>query len=191
MYTVCVCVCLCMCLAGRLGLLSATGSTSGNAEELSKAIVKRESLVSLHFTLLVGLFKLVWSACYYCLSDFMYGSFLMSDFKASGLAGTAPLLFPCSSIRRDTLPSSLSAAGLPIEEVTCYETVPHPLIAENTQRFSDQVSVGEEVGVVFFSPSGVSFALEKLLQIFGERQINVKVLLCVAMSILYKRFCVP
>ncbi len=86
-----------------------------------------------------------------------------------------PLLFPCSRIRKDTLPAKLSAAGVPLEEVICYDTVPHPHFEENMESFLSNVSPGEKVGVVFFSPSGVSFVLDQLVQKCSERDITVQV----------------
>ena len=72
-----------------------------------------------------------------------------------------------------------------MEEVPCYDTVPHPHIAENVRGFADLVAGGEEVGVVFFSPSGVSFVLHEILQISRARQVTMQVCINFFIEILF------
>ncbi len=48
------------------------------------------------------------------------------DFKLH--PSSRPLLFPCGTLRKDTLPVVLTEAGIAIAPQICYETVPHPLI---------------------------------------------------------------
>ena len=67
------------------------------------------------------------------------------------------------------LPSVLKGAGLPLEELVSYITKPHPDIAEKIRSFTDQLPDGGVVYVVFFSPSGVDFALRDLLEVCGQR----------------------
>ncbi|XP_059172351.1 uroporphyrinogen-III synthase-like [Physella acuta] len=62
------------------------------------------------------------------------------------------MLYPCSNIRRDTLKEILTKYGIPITEVTAYETC-----LNEDLKLSLQKSLGEQ-GIpdyaVFFSPSG-------------------------------------
>lgn len=86
-----------------------------------------------------------------------------------------PLLFPCSNLRRDSLPSALQQAGVGLEEVVSYCTRPHPDIsADISSLVADKMAAGGVVYAVFFSPSGVEHALEKLLEITKDR-VTLKV----------------
>lgn len=65
-----------------------------------------------------------------------------------------PLLFPCSSRRRDTIPTLLANAGIKVEEIHAYDTVPVEPV--------DAADAAPPSWVVCFSPSGleaVSFLL--------------------------------
>ena len=92
-----------------------------------------------------------------------------ADFKSRDVCHVLPLLFPCSSLRRDILPSILKEAGLILEEVPSYVPQPHPGIATSIQKFADGLPGGDVVCVVFFSPSGIQFALHELLEICADR----------------------
>ena len=67
---------------------------------------------------------------------------------------TRPVLFPCSTRRRDALPTALADAGIPVHELAVYRTDlrPGPLLdrSPNLDRQPDAVA--------FFSPSGVEAA---------------------------------
>ncbi len=99
----------------------------------------------------------------------------MLDFAT--LEQRGPLLFPCSSLRRDTLPSVLAQAGLRLEELVCYCTEPHPAIEESVGSFLGGLSPGSDATIaVFFSPSGVNYALEKLIVMTKNHRISLKVI---------------
>ena len=58
-----------------------------------------------------------------------------------------PLLFPCSTRRRDTIPSLPASAGIQVEEIHAYDTLPvEPVDAADSEP---------PTWVVCFSPSGV------------------------------------
>nr|QIA61830.1 uroporphyrinogen-III synthase [Halichondria panicea] len=78
---------------------------------------------------------------------------------------TKPLLFPCGALRRETLPVALEGAGLPLKCLACYKTLPHPDLQGRLRELSPQAEV-ESVWVVFYSPSGVNFALDCVLKTF-------------------------
>ena len=63
-----------------------------------------------------------------------------------------PLLFPCSSSRRDELPDALKSASIPLFELPVYDTIgaiPSEIEHEDPPEWA-----------VFFSPSGVEAACE-------------------------------
>lgn len=64
-----------------------------------------------------------------------------------------PLLFPCSCIRKDTIPTMLSEKNIPVEEVVCYETVPNAHFENVWQNLISEEGLPDIL--VFFSPSGV------------------------------------
>lgn len=50
----------------------------------------------------------------------------LQDFMGTDRAELKPLLFPCSDLHMETLPSILQEAGLPLSCVVSYRTIPHP-----------------------------------------------------------------
>ncbi|EFX86107.1 hypothetical protein DAPPUDRAFT_44826 [Daphnia pulex] len=50
-----------------------------------------------------------------------------------------PLLFPCSSLKMDTLPRTLAQHDVSIEIVNSYVTVPHPLLQDFVLQLSHKV----------------------------------------------------
>lgn len=105
---------------------------------------------------------------------------LSLDFS-SGAASSQPLplLFPCSSLRKETLPSALKGAGLPLQELVSYNTEPHPHLGENIRSCVEGLGGGGGGGrglcAVFFSPSGVEFALRELVEEARKSNISIKV----------------
>ncbi|GLH05935.1 Uroporphyrinogen-III synthase [Gryllus bimaculatus] len=75
-----------------------------------------------------------------------------------------PLLFPCSDIRRSTLPLCLSQKNVPYREITVYCTQKNPCLEE---MLCNVTNGGEEYPeyLVFFSPSGVKHCLPILFQL--------------------------
>ena len=49
-----------------------------------------------------------------------------------------PLLFPCSVIRRETLPAAMEEAGIPMKCLASYNTVANPDIVKNLQALLSQ-----------------------------------------------------
>uniref|UniRef100_A0A4W4E7N4 Uroporphyrinogen-III synthase n=1 Tax=Electrophorus electricus TaxID=8005 RepID=A0A4W4E7N4_ELEEL len=83
-----------------------------------------------------------------------------------------PLLFPCGTLKREVLPTTLRENGLPLEAVTVYQTVDHPDLEINiTHYFSKQ---GIPASIAFFSPSGVKFCLELLKRLVGPQLDQIK-----------------
>lgn len=64
-----------------------------------------------------------------------------------------PFLYPCSNIRKDTIPIILSKHNIKIEEVICYETIPNDQFKQIWERLISKEGLPEIL--VFFSPSGV------------------------------------
>lgn len=68
-----------------------------------------------------------------------------------------PLLYPCGSMGRDELPKLLAQQDRDFRALTTYQTSPHPHLRQAIQKL---IAVGQMPAVaVFFSPSGVMFAM--------------------------------
>lgn len=78
-----------------------------------------------------------------------------------------PLLFPCSNIRKDTIPNTLSQSGFPVEEIVCYETVPNAQF-ETLWRNLILDEQGLPKILVFFSPSGVENCIETIKSSYSD-----------------------
>ena len=61
------------------------------------------------------------------------------DFQDGELS--LPLLFPCSSLKMDTLPRTLKEHNICIDIVTAYVTVPHPQLRESVIQLANEVSL--------------------------------------------------
>ncbi|XP_005098107.1 uroporphyrinogen-III synthase isoform X2 [Aplysia californica] len=66
-----------------------------------------------------------------------------------------PMLFPCSSLRRDTLPDSLSKHDISLTEVVAYETCPNEELQDVLLKSFENYGTPEYA--VFFSPSCFQF----------------------------------
>lgn len=78
---------------------------------------------------------------------------------------SSKFLFPCGNLRSETLPISLSEAGISVDAVTVYET------KENTNLKNDLIELDkghEPCCLVFFSPSGCEY-VHRELQTFSNR----------------------
>ena len=62
----------------------------------------------------------------------------LPDFASVPKPSLQPLLFPCGSTRRETLPSNLRQAGVALHCLDCYDTVADPGIEENLRRLAEQ-----------------------------------------------------
>ncbi|XP_066457238.1 uroporphyrinogen-III synthase [Eleutherodactylus coqui] len=82
---------------------------------------------------------------------------------------SAPILFPCGSLKREVLPKRLKEKNVPLESITVYQTAQHPDIRSSlTDYFTKEGIPGS---IVFFSPSGVKFCL-RLIQELANDQVN-------------------
>uniref|UniRef100_UPI00358F4D8A uroporphyrinogen-III synthase n=1 Tax=Myxine glutinosa TaxID=7769 RepID=UPI00358F4D8A len=79
---------------------------------------------------------------------------------------TLPILFPCGTLRRQELPNKLQQHGISVDSLVVYETKRHSELDTNLESYFLQQGVPDIV--VFFSPSGVRFALKVLRSLAGE-----------------------
>ncbi|KAL4640166.1 uroporphyrinogen-III synthase isoform X1 [Arapaima gigas] len=83
-----------------------------------------------------------------------------------------PLFFPCGSLKREVLPTTLKENGVPLETLTVYQTSEHPELEKNlTDYFKEQ---GVPASIAFFSPSGVKFCLEFIQKLLGPKLNQIK-----------------
>ncbi|TPX36296.1 uroporphyrinogen-III synthase [Synchytrium microbalum] len=75
---------------------------------------------------------------------------------------TSPYIMLCGDKRRDELPSQLTNAKIPFMELIVYETGPNPVFEQELVKTYEGTDVSQPAWIVFFSPSGVDFALEPL-----------------------------
>ncbi|XP_063698237.1 uroporphyrinogen-III synthase-like [Culicoides brevitarsis] len=80
---------------------------------------------------------------------------IINDFEKD----SKPLLFPCSSIKSDVLPSRLKENGISLKIIDSYDTIPHPELENNLKTIIDDSKIRL---LVFFSPSGVNSCKEIL-----------------------------
>ncbi|XP_052828583.1 uroporphyrinogen-III synthase isoform X3 [Octopus bimaculoides] len=83
-----------------------------------------------------------------------------------------PILFPCSKIRNDDLPTHLKQNGIPVEEITVYETLPNPHLHICIDGVCKALK-GQPEYLVFFSPSGVDSALPFITPVWDMSQSKV------------------
>ncbi|XP_073541157.1 uroporphyrinogen-III synthase isoform X2 [Phyllobates terribilis] len=85
---------------------------------------------------------------------------------------SAPILFPCGSLKREVLPKKLQEKNVPLESITVYQTAQHPDIRSSlTDYFTKE---GIPRSIVFFSPSGVKFCLKLIQQLSNDRLNQIK-----------------
>ena len=61
-----------------------------------------------------------------------------ADFGSHDKASLKPLLFPCGSLRRETLPTVLPEGGVNVHSIVCYNTVADPNIARNLRGLAEK-----------------------------------------------------
>ncbi|KAM8888529.1 uroporphyrinogen-III synthase isoform 1-T2 [Synchiropus picturatus] len=83
-----------------------------------------------------------------------------------------PLFFPCGSIKREVLPTTLRENGVPLETLIVYQTIEHPDVAENLNNYFAEKGI--PASVAFFSPSGVRFCLDEIRKLAGEQISQIK-----------------
>ncbi|XP_074615564.1 uroporphyrinogen-III synthase-like isoform X3 [Acropora palmata] len=72
--------------------------------------------------------------------------------------GHDPLLFPCGNLRRETIPTEMEKAGIPLDSVQVYRTCADLNIEQSLEDLIKEKGVPSYA--VFFSPSGVNFTAE-------------------------------
>lgn len=77
---------------------------------------------------------------------------------------TRPLLFPSADLKRNILQEILTEAGISVDVVTSYKTIPQPHLKEllKEKLFSKE---GRPDILVFFSPSGVNAVISHVSDI--------------------------
>nr|XP_042141117.1 uroporphyrinogen-III synthase isoform X2 [Peromyscus maniculatus bairdii] len=89
-----------------------------------------------------------------------------------GPSSELPLLFPCGTIKGDTLPKMLKDKGIPMESMHVYQTIPHPGIQGNLESYYE--SQGVPASITFFSPSGLKYSLEYIQALSGGSFDQIK-----------------
>ncbi|KAK2191149.1 hypothetical protein NP493_58g01005 [Ridgeia piscesae] len=74
-----------------------------------------------------------------------------------------PVLLPCGNLRRETIPTALAEAGVSVNSITVYETIPNPAIRDQLEEIARRLEVPEFF--VYFSPSGIKFTHGTLMQL--------------------------
>nr|XP_003218642.1 PREDICTED: uroporphyrinogen-III synthase [Anolis carolinensis] len=83
-----------------------------------------------------------------------------------------PLLFPCGSLKRETLPTILREKGIALEILTVYQTTQHPDLQESLRNYFSQQGV--PASITFFSPSGVKYCLKQIMKLSGDLITQIK-----------------
>nr|XP_058154146.1 uroporphyrinogen-III synthase isoform X4 [Dasypus novemcinctus] len=102
-------------------------------------------------------------------SVYVVGSATASLGESPGL----PLLFPCGTLKGEALPKMLKDKGIPMESITVYQKIPHPGIQVNLQSYFSKLGV--PASIAFFSPSGLTYSLEHILELSGDSISEIKV----------------
>lgn len=92
-------------------------------------------------------------------------SIIVNSFPSS----CKPFLYPCSNIRKDSVPDILKASGIQVAEIISYKTTCHPCIQESWEYLIR--SEGNPEYLVFFSPSGVEFVIPVLLSMLTDLSV--------------------
>lgn len=82
-------------------------------------------------------------------------------FIGAGGRSCKPLLFPCADMKRNLLQDTLTEAGIIVDSVTSYRTIPNPhLNLLLREKFNNRDA--KPCVLIFFSPSGVNAVLPHL-----------------------------
>ncbi|XP_077992804.1 uroporphyrinogen-III synthase-like [Glandiceps talaboti] len=79
-----------------------------------------------------------------------------------------PLLFPCGTLKRETLPVNLAENEIVLQTLEVYKTTAHPQLEEALEDYKRKQGIPDLC--VFFSPSGVKFSRNVLRRIFPTMQ---------------------
>ncbi|XP_028724663.1 uroporphyrinogen-III synthase isoform X1 [Peromyscus leucopus] len=96
----------------------------------------------------------------------------LAEYICSRPSSELPLLFPCGTIKGDTLPKMLKDKGIPMESMHVYQTIPHPGIQGNLESYYE--SQGIPASITFFSPSGLKYSLEYIQALSGGSFDQIK-----------------
>ncbi|KAM9324833.1 uroporphyrinogen-III synthase [Gastrophryne carolinensis] len=97
----------------------------------------------------------------------------LADFVCSKeVSYSAPILFPCGSLKREVLPNKLKEKDVPLESITVYQTAQHPDIRSSLTRYFTQEGLPD--CIVFFSPSGVKFCLGIIRLLSADKLHQIK-----------------
>ncbi|XP_073096247.1 uroporphyrinogen-III synthase isoform X2 [Manis javanica] len=86
-----------------------------------------------------------------------------------------PLLFPCGTLKGETLPKMLKDKGIPMESITVYQKIPHPGIQVNLNSYYSKQGI--PASITFFSPSGLAYSLKHIQELSGDNIDQIKVAL--------------
>ncbi|KAI5946086.1 Uroporphyrinogen-III synthase [Manis javanica] len=83
-----------------------------------------------------------------------------------------PLLFPCGTLKGETLPKMLKDKGIPMESITVYQKIPHPGIQVNLNSYYSKQGI--PASITFFSPSGLAYSLKHIQELSGDNIDQIK-----------------
>ncbi|XP_004446726.2 uroporphyrinogen-III synthase isoform X1 [Dasypus novemcinctus] len=96
----------------------------------------------------------------------------LAEYICSRESPGLPLLFPCGTLKGEALPKMLKDKGIPMESITVYQKIPHPGIQVNLQSYFSKLGV--PASIAFFSPSGLTYSLEHILELSGDSISEIK-----------------
>ncbi|XP_004446728.1 uroporphyrinogen-III synthase isoform X2 [Dasypus novemcinctus] len=99
----------------------------------------------------------------------------LAEYICSRESPGLPLLFPCGTLKGEALPKMLKDKGIPMESITVYQKIPHPGIQVNLQSYFSKLGV--PASIAFFSPSGLTYSLEHILELSGDSISEIKAFL--------------
>nr|XP_004659313.2 uroporphyrinogen-III synthase isoform X3 [Jaculus jaculus]XP_044990024.1 uroporphyrinogen-III synthase isoform X3 [Jaculus jaculus]XP_044990029.1 uroporphyrinogen-III synthase isoform X3 [Jaculus jaculus]XP_044990036.1 uroporphyrinogen-III synthase isoform X3 [Jaculus jaculus]XP_044990044.1 uroporphyrinogen-III synthase isoform X3 [Jaculus jaculus] len=96
----------------------------------------------------------------------------LAEYICSKECPAVPLLFPCGTLKGDTLPNMLKDRGIPMESINVYQTIPHPGIQGSLENYYSKKGVPDSI--TFFSPSGLKYSLEYIQELSGDSFDQIK-----------------
>ncbi|XP_076982493.1 uroporphyrinogen-III synthase isoform X1 [Tamandua tetradactyla] len=96
----------------------------------------------------------------------------LAEYICSRESSVLPLLFPCGTLKGETLPKMLKDKGIPMESITVYQKIPHPGIQVSLRSYFSQLGV--PASIAFFSPSGLMYSLEHILELSRDSISQIK-----------------
>ncbi|KAK2504297.1 hypothetical protein MC885_006060, partial [Smutsia gigantea] len=96
----------------------------------------------------------------------------LAEYICSRESPALPLLFPCGTLKGETLPKMLKDKGIPMESITVYQKIPHPGIQVNLNSYYSKQGV--PASITFFSPSGLTYSLKHIQELSGDNIDQIK-----------------